>query len=347
MMLDKSVFHGLSHDEHSDLNILFKPVLPHVLAHEVISDLIKTPRRSDSGRTPPESVQVLARKFLGSGPAVCVDARTAAIGSLTGNRIPMTGRIPMTHGVRHDLPDGGYGVMFDLHPLNRAIMRWSAGHFEALEKEFAEKWKATMVETRPERFRRRLYDEHVISRTVGTPAELRLAIDQVFDVPSYQRIWLEWLLDEMRPSPSVRSAIMLRWRASGQPYLVDYALYAAHCVRCMLALDIATRSGLVAWHKHHRIDLQYLFYLPFCMVFTSNDALHAALAPSLMRANQSFVPGDALKAELRAISSSGSPVRFGPVSEEVVAAAPIIAALHRDHLRGSKAIYGEGKDSLV
>lgn len=41
--------------------------------------------------------------------------------------------------------------------------------------------------------------------------------------------------------------------------------------------------------------MAYLFYLPFCMVFTSNDKLHAATVPLFLRSNQSFVPGLDLK----------------------------------------------------
>ena len=46
--------------------------------------------------------------------------------------------------------------------------------------------------------------------------------------------------------------------------------------------------------------MQYLNYLPFCQVFSSNDRLHRLLAPALTRSNQIFLTGDALKATLRA-----------------------------------------------
>ena len=45
-------------------------------------------------------------------------------------------------------------------------------------------------------------------------------------------------------------------------------------------------------------DVQYLYYLPFCAVFTSNDDLHKKLAPLLVRDDQSFVHGEELKADL-------------------------------------------------
>jgi hypothetical protein len=49
------------------------------------------------------------------------------------------------------------------------------------------------------------------------------------------------------------------------------------------------------------IDLQYLYYLPFCQVFVSDDRVHKMLATGLMRRNQIFVLGRALKADIERI----------------------------------------------
>jgi hypothetical protein len=46
--------------------------------------------------------------------------------------------------------------------------------------------------------------------------------------------------------------------------------------------------------------LQYLNYLPFCQVFSSNDRLHRLLVPVLKRKNQTFLTGDELRATLKA-----------------------------------------------
>ncbi len=56
------------------------------------------------------------------------------------------------------------------------------------------------------------------------------------------------------------------------------------------------------WNPTNWVDLQYLYYLPFCMVFASEDRLHRLLAPLLIRANQDFVTGFELKADLRRIA---------------------------------------------
>ena len=46
------------------------------------------------------------------------------------------------------------------------------------------------------------------------------------------------------------------------------------------------------------MDVCYLFYLPFCQFFVSNDWVHKQSAPFFLRADQSFVAGGDLKAAL-------------------------------------------------
>jgi len=46
------------------------------------------------------------------------------------------------------------------------------------------------------------------------------------------------------------------------------------------------------------VDIAYLYYLPFCTLFVSSDKLHRQCAPLFMRADQEFVWGGDLKAEL-------------------------------------------------
>ncbi len=47
----------------------------------------------------------------------------------------------------------------------------------------------------------------------------------------------------------------------------------------------------------HQIDLAYLYYLPFCTVFTSKDRFHEQIVPLFLDPFQTFVSGDDLKAE--------------------------------------------------
>ena len=46
------------------------------------------------------------------------------------------------------------------------------------------------------------------------------------------------------------------------------------------------------------MDISYLFYLPFCMIFTSSDRLHERCVPLFLRPDQEFISGRDLKADL-------------------------------------------------
>jgi hypothetical protein len=58
-------------------------------------------------------------------------------------------------------------------------------------------------------------------------------------------------------------------------------------------------SQIGSERKSNKVDIEYLYYLPFCMVFTSRDDLHVRSAPLFLRADQSFIHGDDLKADLK------------------------------------------------
>jgi hypothetical protein len=53
----------------------------------------------------------------------------------------------------------------------------------------------------------------------------------------------------------------------------------------------------------NRMDIAYLFYLPFSQVFISGDRLHRRCAPLFLRANQEFVWGPDLKEDLRRMNA--------------------------------------------
>jgi hypothetical protein len=55
--------------------------------------------------------------------------------------------------------------------------------------------------------------------------------------------------------------------------------------------------------QRHQVDLAYLYYFPFCSVFTPEDRFHAQIAPLFMNKRQTFVHGDELKEDLARLES--------------------------------------------
>jgi hypothetical protein len=96
--------------------------------------------------------------------------------------------------------------------------------------------------------------------------------------------------------------IFNRWKAAGRPILPKFAPYTAYCFSVEMFFSIAVGSDLISKERpSNKADLAYLFYLPFCMVFTSSDKLHEKTVPLFLRADQTFVMGAEMKADLRAL----------------------------------------------
>ena len=74
-----------------------------------------------------------------------------------------------------------------------------------------------------------------------------------------------------------------------------------HCLKVDLLFHFGLKSELVGTRPTNKVDLEYLYYLPFCNIFSSNDKIHKQLAPLLLRDNQKFIVGEDLKADLKNI----------------------------------------------
>ena len=299
IILDKSTFQSLSKDEHLFLHMHFMENLTPILGMEILGDLRKEAPGTKSAE---QKLSELADKFGGSGPATNVDYRSLCFESLLGNHFPLDGRIiPESSRAVHD-PKMGRGMIIDLSPLNRAILRWQDGKFEEFEREFSTYWRQVTLNLDLDSFGDQLNAYHVILPRVDNFRELRETVDTLLADVAHQEIWLSWLLGQLSPPPDIEALLLARWRASRIMLMKHFSPFSFHCLRALLMLLVGTRHRLIRWQPTNLIDVQYLYYLPFCMVFASNDRLHHNLAPLLIRENQSYVPGIELKADLRRIA---------------------------------------------
>lgn len=299
VILDKSTFQSLSKREHLFLRKHFKENLTPILGLELLGDLRK---ETHGSKTAEEKVTELAEKFGGSGPVTNVDYRTLCVESLLGNHFPLDGRIIPQSARSVQDAEGGWGVVINLSPLNQAILRWRRGEFEEFEREFAAFWREATRNFDFDSFRDQLNVHHVILPKVYNFTELKETVGRLLATPTHQDVWLSWLLDQLSVSEEYEIAIRARWNGSPSVLLKDFSPYSWHCLRVLLMLLVGTRHRLLRWQPTNLLDAQYLYYLPFCMVFISGDRLHHDLAPLLVRDDQSFVVGEELKADLKRLS---------------------------------------------
>jgi hypothetical protein len=296
VLLDKSAFQALSRREYLVLDSYTFENLAPILVLEVLGDLTKQYR---DGTVPEAKVQELALKFGGSGPAVNVHYQYMCAQSLLGADIPMQGKCIPGGATTAPLPEGGYGMLVDLTPINRMIMKLADGRISDLDVELSRIWRANASGLTLNPLNEFANKKHLVIPRAASIQNAANTAAGLIDTGGLQVVWLEWLVESFAGQASIRRRILERWARHGIA-LRTFAPYAHFCLRALLTLFIAWRNSLVRWGPTNLLDLQYLYYLPFCEAFVSDDRLHRALAPVLVGEKQRFVPLSTFKATLRA-----------------------------------------------
>lgn len=113
----------------------------------------------------------------------------------------------------------------------------------------------------------------------------------------------EWLLRfglRILGVPEATDYVVTQWRKERNKSLRAYRPYFTHMLSINIFFSLVLKTQLLKNVKaSHQIDMAYLYYLPFCAVFSSRDNFHVQVAPLFMNPAQQFVHGDDLKADLK------------------------------------------------
>ncbi len=103
--------------------------------------------------------------------------------------------------------------------------------------------------------------------------------------------------------PEATDYVINDWIANRRKPLREYRPYFIHMLSINIFFGLILPTQLLRNVKQsHHIDLAYLYYLPFCAVFSSRDNFHVQVAPLFMHAAQQFIHGDDLKADLKRLN---------------------------------------------
>jgi len=299
-LFDKSFLQALSTDEAVWFDNFFYPVVAPLFYIETLADLYKKPRH---GKTPEEEVGIIAAKTpqLHGGP--CYFHMELCVQDLLGNPVPMTGQIPMA-GMRQVVRDGKEGAIAEVSREAKAFYRWQNGAFFDVERLHAREWRIQVENIDLSAIENAMKQIGINSKTCKSlDAALGLA-DAVVSGLTKTPSRFDGMLEVLEIPQQLRIHVKERWKRRGRPLLRAFAPYAAHVLRVELFFRAALGANLVASTRpSHKVDMAYLFYLPFCTLFTSSDKLHRQCAPLFMRSNQEFVWGLDLKAELGALNA--------------------------------------------
>jgi len=300
VLFDKSFIEMLNVDEAALFDFLFLTNICPMFLTEVLADLEK---EKPGERTREKIVADLANKTPSAHSYPNLMHASICLAELRGRKVEMDRR-PVVGGGRPVRHQGKVGVFYEESPEMKAYSRWQTGRFLEVERKFARHWRAQVMAAD-------LAQIAAIARSVlSISAEPKNLADAMSIAKGavlgngnrYRTFKAAFALMGM-PS-SDWPAILARWKADGGPPLAEFAPYTAHCLLVDVFFHVAVAKKLISPDRlSNRIDIAYLYYLPFAMAFTSNDKLHKRVVPYLLREDQLFIDGAELKSDLQALDA--------------------------------------------
>lgn len=302
LLMDKSTIQGLNFEEHKLLHRYYNHLISPILIREINSMLAKND----------DSLEELKRKagFLAGkskyGPAnLLPSADKMAYNNLLGSLVPMDGRIPIEGGVPVTTEDGNKGIFFDEPQEFHILKQWADGIYQDSEIEEGHKIRSFDSSIDMEAICKEIADDlsNVVPKFTSLD-ELVRWVDEVYLRSLSEESLFDTVADFIL-SPQHHILAKERWVNFGSPPVIRFAPYSYYYFRVNLIYIIASYQKLVKKGKKAKthLDIQYLFYLPFAMVFTSADKELQKLVPYFLRENQEFITREELRNDCRIIDN--------------------------------------------
>lgn len=296
LIFDKSTLQSLNTDESVWLENFFLHNITPLFFIETLSDLEKEVR---SGRTPEQIVGNLALKTPNMSSYPNVHHSELITGELMGaGKVEMSGRVIISGGKPMSL-EGKIGIIHKQFPEAEAFNRWQHGEFLDLERQIAKKWRTALAQINYEENLNSFKNIFIGRQTPKNLTEVKSFADEMIDGWDQGAI-LHFGMDLLGIPLYSQAKVLVRWKAFGCPAIRSFSPYFSYVLSVDLFYYLGTTANLLQFThpRTHKIDLAYLYYLPFCMVFVSNDKFHEAVAPQFLRKNQTYVEGIKLKEDL-------------------------------------------------
>lgn len=296
LIFDKSTLQALNPDEANWLDKFFLSNITPLFYIETLADLEKAVRQ---GKTPEQVVGEIAYKSPDMQAYPNVHHLTLIWGELMGKgEIQMVG-FPILAGGKFVSLEGATGVIYQQAPEAEALNRWQQGEFLEVERGMAKRWRNELSSMDLQAMAASFKNIHEQGGKPHELTDIKALADSIIDGPDQEAV-LRLGLELTVGHGDWGDQIMARWNNFGRPKIRGYAPYLTHVLTVDLYFYLAMAASQIGSQRSsNKADMAYLYYLPFCMVFTSCDNLLVRAAPLFLRPDQSFVHGDDLKADLK------------------------------------------------
>ena len=298
IVIDKSTFQSLSFSELYRLSSYYKHIITPVLTMEILGDLKK---EFEEGKKPSsERVVEFANKLFPMDTVVNAHYKTLMKGDLLGYPPSMDGRPNV--GIQKSVisETGQKGFVIQETEEEKSIYKWKAGNFSEADHELSQLWRMTTTqEDLLESLKKNLKANG--SYKFNNYQELYDFVYKNISEPNIQQNLLVSCVENYGLDAESKVKVFGRWTQEGMPLIEKFAPYAFHCLLIDNLFMFGLSSDLIGTRPTNRVDLEYLYYLPFCNIFTSNDKVHKNLTPLLLKSYQRFITGPELKEDLKNI----------------------------------------------
>ena len=296
LIFDKSSLESLNLDEAVLMDNFYMSIITPLFYVECLADLEK---KISSNSTPEQLVGSLADRTPDSQAYPNVHHFQILKAELARkfDMKAVYGRVMMAGGEPVQLGDKK-GIVYRKSPEQDALERWTARHFLDVERNMAKAWRRAL---------QRIDFAAMLNCVMGSigpwrkPKSLEDAKKIADAIIEYMDP--EWLLRfglDLLGVPEATDWVIADWIGRRRPPLRDHLPYFAFLLTINLFFCLVLPTQLLRNVKpSHQIDLPYLYYLPFCSVFTSKDNFHAQIVPLFLGPFQTFVNGTDFKKELK------------------------------------------------
>lgn len=297
-LFDKSFLQMLKHDEAVLFDNYFTSVLCPTFFVEVLGNLAK----DEDGISAESRIKSLSAKspFQHVYPTVFYQSLIRA--ELLGTPVDMSMR-PHMAGGHAAFGNKGLSVSFDQTPEQIAFHRWQNGEFLELERDFASQWRKVVKGTDLKELAAMLPAARDFIGEVRTLGDARVAAERIASDPSRQWSILRSIVSKSGFGETYLDRVRRKWNGAGNPSIKQFAPYAAFVFEIDIFFEIAVMKSFIDTKMSNAVDFSYLYYLPFCRMFVSQDKLHRKAAPLFMNPEQTFIWGDDLQKDLAALNS--------------------------------------------
>lgn len=300
LIFDKSSLECLSVDEAVLLDNFYRSNITPIFFVECLADLERKMVRMRS--TPEQLLRSLAERTPDLQSTANIYHLTLLNGELAGNFDLDTVLLrPVLAPGQHVQLGDSQGMIFRPSQEEEAVQRWARGEFLNLEREIAKRWRNMISMIDLNAMSRKVLDSIGPWRKPKSLQDARQMTDTIID-----NMDPEWLLRfglQILGVPEATDYVVNEWISNRRKPLRGYRPYFIHILSINIFFSLVQPAQLLSKIKpSHHIDLAYLYYLPFCNVFTSRDNFHVQVAPLFMSPAQTFVHGDDLKADLKKLN---------------------------------------------